>query len=92
MKMVVAYFKVLSQHLHGEAEKTTNTCQNSRSPDRDLNPGLPAWKAGVLTTGPRHSVAFEDICRQSTNKVANLFYIYMNVKNCDIYKGNVFVY
>jgi hypothetical protein len=53
----VAYFKVLFWHLPGGLRKTTkDLSQDSRSPDRDLNPGHSEHEAGVLTTQPRLSI------------------------------------
>jgi hypothetical protein len=42
----------------GEPRK--NLSYDSRSPSRYLNPGPPAYEAGVLTTQPRHSVEEEE--------------------------------
>jgi hypothetical protein len=42
--------KVLSRHSPGGTEKTT---KNLNHYSRDLNPGPPEYKAGVLTTRPR---------------------------------------
>jgi hypothetical protein len=53
---VVAYFKQLSQYFPRETEEKHKKSQSSRSPCRDLNPGLPEYEAGVLTTRPRRSV------------------------------------
>jgi hypothetical protein len=41
--------------------------QDSHSSDRDLNPGLPEYEAGVLTNKKRHSVKSKvlDICPTS---------------------------
>jgi hypothetical protein len=48
-------FKVLSQQSPEGTEKTKEN-RASLSPGRDLNPGLPEYTAGVLTTRPRRSV------------------------------------
>jgi hypothetical protein len=47
--MIVAKFKVLSLHLAGGLRKKTtkNLCQDSRSLDRDLNPGPLEYEAEV---------------------------------------------
>jgi hypothetical protein len=43
--------KVLSWHLPGETEENhENLGQNSMSLNRDVNPGPPKYKEGVLTT------------------------------------------
>jgi hypothetical protein len=41
-------FKVLSQHLPGRTEEKHEKSQNSRTPDRDLNPGSPEYEKGML--------------------------------------------
>jgi hypothetical protein len=41
--------------LEGLRKNTENLNQDSSSPDRDLNPEHPKYKAGVLTTWPRCS-------------------------------------
>jgi hypothetical protein len=44
-------FKVLSRHSPGETEENTKTLsQDSRSPSLGLNPGLPVYETGMLTT------------------------------------------
>jgi hypothetical protein len=45
----MAQFKASSQHL----PVVTKTCQDIRSPSRDLNPRLTEYDAGVLITGLR---------------------------------------
>jgi hypothetical protein len=42
--------------LEGLRKSTKRISQDSRSPVRDLNPGYPAYEAGVLTTRPRRSM------------------------------------
>jgi hypothetical protein len=37
-------------------KKAAKTCQDNRSPGRDLNPGTPECEAEVLTTRARRSV------------------------------------
>jgi hypothetical protein len=44
--------------LEGLRKSTKNLSWDSRSPGRDLNPGPPEYKAGVLTTRKRRSVIF----------------------------------
>jgi hypothetical protein len=41
--------------MEGLRKVTKNFGQDSRSPDRDLCPGLPEYEAEVLTTQTRHS-------------------------------------
>jgi hypothetical protein len=56
-KAAVAYTELLSGHLlRGRRKTTTNIDMDSRSSGRDLNPGLPKYKAGVFPTPPRGSV------------------------------------
>jgi hypothetical protein len=43
-------------HLERLRKTTNNLSQDIRSPDPDLNPGLPQYEATVLTTRPRVSV------------------------------------
>jgi hypothetical protein len=42
--------------------KTTKTCQNSRSPDRDSNAGASEYKIGMLTTRPRSLALVTIVC------------------------------
>jgi hypothetical protein len=42
--------------LEGLRGTTKNLSQDSKSLDRDLNPGPPEYQVGVLTTRPRGSV------------------------------------
>jgi hypothetical protein len=52
-KVVVAYFKVLSRKLPGDAERNDKKLsQDILPPGRDLNPGPPEYEAGMLTTPP----------------------------------------
>jgi hypothetical protein len=44
--------------LEGMRKTTKNLSQDSRSPGRGLNPGLPEYEAGVLITRPQRSVTF----------------------------------
>jgi hypothetical protein len=54
---IMASFEVLSRIcLEGLRKTTKNLSQDSRSPGRDLNPGPPEYKAGVLTTRAQHSI------------------------------------
>jgi hypothetical protein len=57
----VAYFKVLSQHLHGGTG--VNLSRGNRYSDLDLNSGPPEYE-GMLTTRPRLSMCkcLEDEC------------------------------
>jgi hypothetical protein len=51
-------FKILSRHSPGGTEENTkNIIQDSRSPDRDLNPGPLENEVGGLTTQPRRSLS-----------------------------------
>jgi hypothetical protein len=53
----VAEFKILSHNLPGGTGKNRQKhSHDSRSPKRDLNPGSPEYKGGVLIAGPRRSV------------------------------------
>jgi hypothetical protein len=45
---VVVYFTVIFQHLTGGTKKNQETNKYSRSPRRDLNPGIHDYEAGVL--------------------------------------------
>jgi hypothetical protein len=45
--------------MDGLRKATKTLSQDSRSPDRDFNPGLPEYDAGVLTTRPWHPVCIE---------------------------------
>jgi hypothetical protein len=45
-------------YLEGLRKTTRNPSQDSRSPDRELNPGPHEYEAEVLTTQPRRSVRF----------------------------------
>jgi hypothetical protein len=50
-------FKVISRHSPGETEKNDeNLSPDNWFPGRDLNPGLPEYEVGVLTTLPRRLV------------------------------------
>jgi hypothetical protein len=54
---VVAYFKVLPQHLPGRTEESHgNLSQDSRPPGRDLNQRSLEYETGVLTARSRCSV------------------------------------
>jgi hypothetical protein len=54
---IVALFNVLYQHMPWrDSGKPKNLRQDSRSPGRDLNPGLPQYDTGVLITQLRRSV------------------------------------
>jgi hypothetical protein len=48
------HLKLLSRNFLGETkENHENLSQNSRSPGKNLNLGLPKQEAGMLTTQPR---------------------------------------
>jgi hypothetical protein len=52
-------FKLLSWHFPEGTEKnqaTKDVSQDSRSPERDLNPKLPEYEEEVLSIRPRRSV------------------------------------
>jgi hypothetical protein len=49
-------FKVLSWNLPGGTEEIHKTCQDCRSPSRDLKTGPPECEAGVLITRPQYTV------------------------------------
>jgi hypothetical protein len=54
---IVALFNVLYQHMPWrDSGKPKNLRQDSRSPGRDLNPGLPQYDTGVLITQLRRSM------------------------------------
>jgi hypothetical protein len=57
MEVVVAWYApgICSERLR---KTTINLNQDTRSPGSDLNLGRPEYKAGVITTRPRHSVMF----------------------------------
>jgi hypothetical protein len=50
LEMVVAYFKAVSTYLLNISSKTTTTCENSRSPGRNLNPVPSEKNQGMLNT------------------------------------------
>jgi hypothetical protein len=50
---VVAYCKVLRHSPGGTKENHKDLSKESQSPDRDLKPGPPEYKADVLTTRPQ---------------------------------------
>jgi hypothetical protein len=57
-RYVYAFGLILRQYpgIRLEGLKTTTKNQGNLSPSQDLNPGLPEYEAGVLTTLPRRSV------------------------------------
>jgi hypothetical protein len=53
----VAYFKVISKHLHGDAEETyENLSQDSQSPAQNWKAELPKYKAELRTTRQQRAV------------------------------------
>jgi hypothetical protein len=63
---IVAYFKLLSGHLHGEIGKTTkHLSQDSWYPGRDLNPKPTEYKSRVFTNQLRRSVSHLNKARNS---------------------------
>jgi hypothetical protein len=55
VKRISYNFNVLSRHSSWRSEETHEKRHDSRSPDRDLNPGPPEYEVGVSTTRPRRS-------------------------------------
>lgn len=55
MEVVVAYFKVLFQHLPGGNDEN-HVCQDSQLLEQELNPGPLEFVAGMFTMGTQHSV------------------------------------
>jgi hypothetical protein len=51
--LILRYYQVIC--LEGLRKTMKPLRQDSQSPGRDLNPGLPEYEAGVLTTRPRRS-------------------------------------
>jgi hypothetical protein len=51
--VIVRYYTGV--HLEEVRNTTKNLSQGNRYPGKDLNPGLPEYWTGVLTTRPRHS-------------------------------------
>jgi hypothetical protein len=61
--LILMYCPVIS--LEGLLKTKKNLIHDSRSPERGINPGVPDYEAGVLTTRPRHSITANNERKQT---------------------------